>query len=62
MLLCEYRVEIVWVYTGIVASSLFRVDVPSSRPGVGLGAQVARVETDGEVELTGIPTNRLGDE
>ena len=30
LLLCEYGAEIVQVYTGIVASSLFRVDVPSS--------------------------------
>ena len=28
--LCEYGAEIVWIYAGIVASSLFRIDVPSS--------------------------------
>ena len=49
MLLREYRAEVVRIYAGIVASSLFRVDVPSSCQCVGLGAQA---ETNGEVELT----------
>ena len=37
LLLCEYGVEVVWVYAGIVASSLFRIDVPSSCQCIGLG-------------------------
>ena len=52
MLLHEYEVEIVQIYAGIVASSLFRVDIPSSCSCVGFGTQAARVETNGEVELT----------
>ena len=52
MLLCEYGAEIVWIYAGIVASSLFRIDIPLSCQHIRLGAQAARVETNGEVELT----------
>ena len=52
LLLHEYRAEIVRIYTGIVTSSLFRVDVPSSHLHIRLGAQAARVEMNGEVELT----------
>ena len=52
LLLHEYGAEIVRIYAGIVASSLFKIDIPSSCYPVRLGAQVARVEMNGEVELT----------
>ena len=43
--------EIVWIYSGIVAASLLRVDVPSSSQSVGFGSESAGVKTDDEVEL-----------
>ena len=43
--------EIVWIYGGIVAASLLRIDVPSSSQSVRFGSESARVETDDEVEL-----------
>ena len=43
--------EIMWVYGGIVAASLLRVDVPSSSQSIGFGSELARAETDDEVEL-----------
>ena len=43
--------EIVWIYGGIVAASLLRVDIPSSSQSVRFGSKSAGVETDDEVEL-----------
>ena len=47
----KYWTEIVWIYGGIVAASLLRVDVPLSSQSVGFGSESARVKTDDEVEL-----------
>ena len=44
LLLREYRAEVVWIYTGIVTSSLFRVDMPLSHKCVGFSAQMAWAE------------------
>ena len=41
----------VWIDGGIVASSLFRVDVPSSCQHIRFGAESTRTETDYEVKL-----------
>ena len=43
--------EIVWIYGGIVAASLLRVDVPLSSQSIGFGSESARVKMDDEVEL-----------
>ena len=43
--------EIVWIYGGIVAASLLRVDVPSSSQSIRFGSESARAEMDDEVEL-----------
>ena len=43
--------EIVWIYGGIVAASLLRIDVPSSSQSVRFGSESAGAETDDEVEL-----------
>ena len=40
-----------WIYSGIVAASLLRVNVPSSSQSIGFGSELAGAETDGEVEL-----------
>ena len=52
LFLCEHGVEIAQIYAGIIASSLFRVDIPLSSQHVRFGTQMIRVEMDGEVELT----------
>ena len=43
--------EIVWIYGGIVAASLLRVNVPSSSQSIRFGSKSAGVETDDKVEL-----------
>ena len=43
--------EIVWIYGGIVAASLLKVDVPSSSQSIRFGSELSRAETDDEVEL-----------
>ena len=43
--------EIVWIYGGIVAASLLRVDVPLSSQSVRFGSESAGAEMDDEVEL-----------
>ena len=40
-----------WIYGGIVAASLLRVDVPSSSQSVGFGSESAGAKTDDKVEL-----------
>ena len=42
--------EIVWIYGGIVAASLLRVDVPSSSQSIGFGSESAGAKTDDEIE------------
>ena len=52
MFLYEHRLEVSWIYAGIIASSLFRVDIPLSSKGIGFGTETSGVESDDEVELT----------
>ena len=40
-----------WIYGGIVAASLLRVDVPWSSQSVMFRSKLAGAETDDEVEL-----------
>ena len=47
----EHRLEVSWIYAGIIASPLFRIDVPSSSKSVGFGTEVSGTEADDEVEL-----------
>ena len=47
----ENWTEIVWIYGGIVAASLLKVDVPSSSQSIRFGSELSRAETDDEVEL-----------
>ena len=51
MFLHEHRSEVSWIYAGIIASPLFRIDVPLSSKHVGFGPETSRTETDDEVEL-----------
>lgn len=51
LFLGEHRAEVVGVDCCVVATSLFRVDVPTSCQGIGFGAKLARTEADDEVEL-----------
>ena len=46
----KYRFKIMRIYHGIVATSLFRVDVPSSSYSVQFPTKSARMETDDHVE------------
>ena len=48
----EHGSEVSWIYAGIIASSLFRVDVLSSSKSVGFGTKTSRMELDDEIELT----------
>ena len=52
MFLCEHRLEVSQIYAGIIASPLFRIDIPSSIKWVGFGTEASGMETDDEVELT----------
>ena len=51
MFLCEHGSEVSWIYAGIIASPLFRVDVPLSSKSVRFGTKVSRMEADDGVEL-----------
>ena len=51
MFLCEHGLEVSRIYAGIVASPLFRIDVPLSSKSVGFGTKVSRTEVDEQVEL-----------
>ena len=44
--------DVRWIYAGIIASSLFRVDVPSSSKGVRFGTEMSGAESDDGIELT----------
>ena len=48
-----------WIYGGIVAASLLRVEIPSSSQSIRFGSKSARAETDDKVELQQIfgPSN-----
>ena len=49
--MCKHGSEVSWIYAGIITSSLFRVDIPSSSKSIGFGTKASRTETDDEVEL-----------
>ena len=51
MFLHEHGLEVSWIYAGVVASPLFRIDVPSFSKSIGFGTEGSRVESDYEVEL-----------
>ena len=51
MFLHEHGLEVSWIYAGIIASPLFRVDIPSSSKSVGFGPEASGMEADDEVEL-----------
>ena len=52
MFLHEHGSEVSWIYAGIIASSLFRVNIPLSSKSVGFGTKTSGTESDDEVELT----------
>ena len=47
----EHGSEVGWIYAGIIASPLFRIDVPSSSKSVRFGTEASRMESNNEVEL-----------
>ena len=51
MFLHEYGLEVSWIYAGVIASPLFRIDIPSSSKSIGFGTEVSGMETDDKVEL-----------
>ena len=51
MFLHEHGSEVSRIYAGIIASPLFRIDVPSSSKSVGFGTEASGMESDNEVEL-----------
>ena len=51
MFLHEHGLEVSQIYAGIIASPLFRVDVPSSSKSIVFGTEASRIESDYEVEL-----------
>ena len=51
MFLREHRLEVSWIYAGVIASPLFRIDVPSSSKSIGFGTKASRMESDYKVRL-----------
>ena len=51
MFLHEHGLEVSWIYAGIIASPLFRIDVPSSSKSIRFGTEASGMESDNEVEL-----------
>ena len=51
MFLREHGSDVSWIYAGVVASPLFRIDVPSSSKSIGFGTEVSGMESDYEVKL-----------
>ena len=51
MFLCEHGSEVSWIYAGVIASPLFRIDIPSSSKSVGFGTEASGTKLDNEVEL-----------
>ena len=51
MFLREHGSEVSQIYAGVIASPLFRIDVPSSSKSIGFGTKASRTESDNEVEL-----------
>ena len=46
----EHRSVVLRIDSGIVAISLFKIDVPSSSKSIGLGSEFSRTEMDDQVE------------
>ena len=51
MFLHEHGLEVSWIYAGVIASPLFRIDIPLSSKSIGFGTKTSGTETDDEVEL-----------
>ena len=51
MFLCEHGSEVSRNYAGVIASPLFRIDVPLSSKHIGFGSETSGMEMDDEVEL-----------
>ena len=51
MFLHEHGSEVSQIYAGIIASPLFRIDIPLSSKSVGFGTEVSGIKLDNEVEL-----------
>ena len=51
MFLHEHGSEVSQIYAGVIASPLFRIDIPLSSKHVGLGSKASGMEMDNEVEL-----------
>ena len=43
--------EVSQIYAGVIASPLFRIDVPPSSKSIGFGTEVSGTESDYEVKL-----------
>ena len=51
MFLREHGSEVSQIYAGVIASPLFRIDVPLSSKSVGFGTEASGMESDYEVKL-----------
>ncbi len=51
LFLTENRLKILWVDSGIVATSLFKVHIPVTSKCIRLCTKLPRMEADDEVEL-----------
>jgi len=50
LLRSEYQSVILWIYAGIVAIPLFKIDVPMSSQCIGFGSEFSGMQTDDEIE------------
>ena len=51
MFLHEHGLEVSQIYAGIIASPLFRIDIPLSSKRIRFGTEASGTEVDDEVEL-----------
>ena len=51
LFLTEYRLKILWINSGIVATSLFKVHIPIVSKHIRLCTELSGMEADNEVEL-----------
>ena len=51
LLISEYGLQVLWVDTGVVATPLFRVNVPAACECVGFGPEFPGLKADYHVEL-----------
>ena len=51
LFLHEHGLEVSRIYAGVIASPLFRIDIPSSSKSIGVGTESSETEMDDEVEL-----------